>query len=493
MFETTAYRSPESRLGGTDTPREEGQQRAQEFETYKMRSVRIYRLVSAWHLISAIVALFLLTNSIRDYFSVYRLVATEEVRQRMIRHAAALEHQLLQNPLTGGSSVKSLVEADGNAVWIELRGPDGKVLEHAGEVSRRLFSENDEQTHLRNHEPLFTLAATSAGDTVVEVFPIYATLTPANSPGSPTLAQPSRLAVSMLEIAMPLSGVDRSIFWPIRLNLFINCSSALVLLVTVIVSGLGFRFYAYDKGLEEQLEIAREVQSKLLPSLTEKYVGVQLATEYTPARQVGGDFYDVFLVKENRIALVMGDVAGKGVPAALLMGVIHGAVRSSLWAESAVSHELASQRLNRLLCECASEAGYATMFWCYYDYSTHSLSYVNAGHCPPLLMRKNGGEVEISRLDAGGPVIGILPQARYEQTRLEVCSGDVIVMYSDGLVEAANSRGEEYGEIRLRELLTTATEKSVDDIRRAILTAVAAFSGDAELQDDRTFVVVRFR
>jgi len=189
----------------------------------------------------------------------------------------------------------------------------------------------------------------------------------------------------------------------------------------------------------------------------------------------------------------MGDVAGKGVPAALLMGVIHGAVRSRLWAESAVSHELASQRLNRLLCERASEARYATMFWCYYDSSTHSLSYVNAGHCPPLLMRKNGGEVEISRLDAGGPVIGILPQARYEQTRLEICSGDVIVMYSDGLVEAANSRGEEYGEIRLRELLTTATEKSVDDIRRAILTALAAFSGGAELQDDRTFVVVRFR
>ena len=141
MFETKVYGSPESRLGGTDTPREEGQQRAQEFETYKTRSVRIYRLVSAWHLISAIVALFLLTNSIRDYFSVYRLVATEEVRQRMIRHAAALEHQLLQNPLTGGSSVKSLVEADGNAVWIELRGPDGKVLEHAGEVEQVLDRE----------------------------------------------------------------------------------------------------------------------------------------------------------------------------------------------------------------------------------------------------------------------------------------------------------------------------------------------------------------
>lgn len=440
------------------------------------------------------IALILLANSIRDYFLVYRFIATVEVRRKMIQHASALEHQLLQNPLTRRSSVKSLVEADDHPVWIELRGPDGKVLEHAGGLSRRLFSEDEERAHLRNDEPLFTVAATSAGDAVVEVFPIYAdaTLTSANSPGSPTLPQSSRPAPLTLEIAVPLSGIDHSFFWPIRRNLFINCSSALVLLVTVIVSGLGFRFYRYDTALEAEIEIARQVQSKLLPSFTEKYVGVQLATEYTPAEQVGGDFYDVFLVKDDRIALVMGDVAGKGVPAALLMGVILGAVRSSLWAESAASHELASQKLNRFLCERASEARYATMFWCYYDSSTHSLSYVNAGHCPPLLTRKNGGEVEIFPLDAGGPVLGILPEARYEQTRLALCPRDVIVMYSDGLIEVANSRGEEYGESRLRELLTTATEKSVDDIRRAILTSLAAFSGAAELRDDRTFVVVRF-
>jgi sigma-B regulation protein RsbU (phosphoserine phosphatase) len=90
-------------------------------------------------------------------------------------------------------------------------------------------------------------------------------------------------------------------------------------------------------------------------------------------------------------------------------------------------------------------------------------------------------------------VIGVLPEARYEQTKLELCPGDVIVMHSDGLVEAANSRGEEYGETRLLELLTTVTEKSVEDIRLAILTSLTAFSGAAELQDDRTFVVVRFR
>jgi phosphoserine phosphatase RsbU/P len=188
----------------------------------------------------------------------------------------------------------------------------------------------------------------------------------------------------------------------------------------------------------------------------------------------------------------MGDVSGKGVPAALLMGVIHGAVRSSLWFESPSRHESESQELNRLLCESASRERYASMFWCYHDPTARSLSYVNAGHCPPLLARRNGSGVEISSLNVGGPVLGVLPEARYEQAKVEVSAGDILVMYSDGLVEAANSRGEEYGEGRLREVLATVTEKSADDIRRAILSSLVAFSGAAELRDDLTIVVAQF-
>ncbi len=299
----------------------------QAFETSRTRSVRIYRWVIAWLCISAVIALLLLANSIRDYRFVYRLIATQQVRHQMSQGAAALEHQLRQDPLTKGSAVNSLMDAGGNPVWTELRSSDGKVLEHAGGAAQRLFTEDEERSHSRNHEPLYAVLATSVGDVVVEVFPIHAPATPL--PANPA-AQPGPPAPLMLEIAMPLSNVDRSIFWPIRRNLFINCSGALALLGTVVVAGLGFRSYAHGKYLEEQLEIARQVQSELLPPFTEKYVGVQLATEYTPAEEVGGDFYDVFRLKDDGIALVMGDVSGKGVPAALLMGVIHGAVRSSL-------------------------------------------------------------------------------------------------------------------------------------------------------------------
>jgi hypothetical protein len=463
---------------------------SQAFETTKTRSVRIYRWVIAWLCVSAVIALLLLANSIRDYRFVSRLIATQQVRHQMSQHAAALERQLRQDPLTRKAGVKSLMEAGGNPVWIELRSPDGKVLEHAGGAAQRLFSEDEEHSHARNHEPLYRVVATAAGDVVVEVFAIRAPAapTPANPP-----ARSGPPAPMMLEVAMPLSSVDQSNFWPIRRNLLINCSGALALLVTVVVAGLGFRSYAHGKYLEEQLEIAGQVQSELLPPLTEKYVGVHLATEYTPAEQVGGDFYDVFRLKNERIALVMGDVSGKGVPAALLMGVIHGAVRSSLWSESPSRHESESQQLNRLLCERASGERYASLFWCYHDPIAHTLSYVNAGHCPPLLTRNSGSKVEISRLQVGGPVLGVLPNARYEQATVQACTGDLLLMYSDGLVEATNPHGEEYGEVRLRELLATLTEKNVDDIRRVILASLAAFSGTTALRDDLTIVVAQFK
>src|SRR3984893_1434961 len=462
---------------------------SQAFETSKTRSVRIYRWVTAWLWISAVIALLLLANSIRDYRFVSRLIATEQVRHKMSQQAIALEHQLRQDPLTRGSAVNSLMEAGRNLLWIELRGPDGKVLEHAGGAAQRLFSEDEEHTHARNHEPLYRVVATAAADVVPEVFAIRAPAAPI--PANPP-AQSGPPAPMMLEIAMPLSSVDRSNFWPIRRNLLINCSGALALLVTVVVAGLGFRSYAHGKYLEEQLEIAGQVQSELLPPLTERYVGVRLATEYTPAEQVGGDYYDVFRLKDERIALVMGDVSGKGVPAALLMGVTHGAVRPSLWSDSPSRHESESQQLNHLLCERASGERYASMFWCYHDPIAHTLSYVNAGHCPPLLTRKSGNKVEISRLHVGGPVLGVLADDRYEHAKLQVSPGDLLVMYSDGLVEAINSHGEEYGEGRLREQLATLTEKSADDIRRAILASLAAFSGSAELRDDLTIVVAQF-
>ena len=210
---------------------------------------------------------------------------------------------------------------------------------------------------------------------------------------------------------------------------------------------------------------------------------------------MSGDFYDVFRAGDGRIAVVIGDVSGKGVPAALVMGVIHGAVRSSAWSESTAAHELESARLNLLLCEKGSFSRYASMFWCYYEPETRRLSYINAGHYPPLLVGERGHGIEVTRLDAGGPVLGLLPAARYEQARCDVRPGDVLVLYSDGLTEAINPAGEEYGERRLRELLATAATAaagSSDDVRDAILASASSFLGAAPPRDDLTLVVAKF-
>ena len=170
---------------------------------------------------------------------------------------------------------------------------------------------------------------------------------------------------------------------------------------------------------------------------------------------MSGDFYDVFRAGDGRIAVVIGDVSGKGVPAALVMGVIHGAVRSSAWSEVHVRARAGVRAAEPPAVREGSFSRYASMFWCYYEPLTRRLCYVNAGHYPPLLVGDRGHGIEIMRLDAGGPVLGLLPAARYEQARCDVRPGDVLVLYSDGLTEAINPAGEEYGESRLRELLAT--------------------------------------
>jgi hypothetical protein len=466
--------------------------------TSRMDLARTYRWVTASVIAGAVLALLLLANSIRDYLFVSRLLTVQQVRHRLSQYVVALDQKLRRPAASGASLLEQLADTADSAVdkplWIEIRRPDGTVLARQGSAGPRLFSSEEESAHFRSREALYRIVPTTDGEVVVEVFPVYASTLaipppPTASASSPSTAPRSLVAV---EVAAPLVVRDASVIWPIRRNLIINCSGALALLAAVVAAGLGFRTYVRGKRLELQLEIARQVQSELLPSQTEDLGPVRLATVYRPAEQVSGDFYDAFRTGSGHIAIVMGDVSGKGVPAALVMGVIHGAVRSSAWPESTAEHERESARLNLLLCENASGARYASMFWCYYEPLTRLLFYVNAGHCPALLVSEPGHGIQITRLDAGGPVLGILPAARYEQARCEVRDGDVLVLYSDGLIEATNPAGEEYGESRLHERVAAAGAGSPDDVRDAILASASAFLGPASPRDDVTLVVAKF-
>jgi len=450
--------------------------------------------VRIWLGTGVVLALLLLGNSIRDYFFVARVLSIQQVRHEVMQHIAAFERDLRINWTPGSSRLKLLTDemaaASQKPLWIVLRGPDGEVLEQTGTPEHQAFTHGQEAVHFRTHEPLFDVIPSSQGEVVVEDFPVHGGFERPDVRG-PGTGQHGRPFVLATEVAMLLSTADRSSLWPIRRNLMINIASALALLLTVGLTAWGFRSYVRGRRLEQQVEIARQVQANLLPTSIQLAGGVQIAVEYQPADEVAGDFYDAFYT-DNGLALVIGDVSGKGIPAALLMGVIHGAVRASAWTDSCASHEGETAELNRLLCERASREQFASMFWCYCDAGNGAVHYVNAGHCPPMLVGLWQGEAEIKRLDAGGPVLGLISGAGYTQGRVEIQPGDVMMLYSDGLVEAMNSAGEEFGDARLAGLLSQSFRESPETIRDSILASVRAFSGGVPPHDDLTFVVAKF-
>ncbi len=454
------------------------------------RSTRRYRWVLVWLGIGSAIAILFLANTLRDYRFVSRVLATQQVRHQMTQIAAQIEQHLRRNDIAADALQSALAGTTRGDESINLRTSDGVLVEHLGRTFPDLtFSVQAMRDSLSKREALYHTVSTSSGNLVVEVFPMRGLRRPTGSaptPGSPD-ARPM-----LVEIAMPLKDADAAVLLPIRRNLILDFAAALSLLATVVLAGTGLRSYARGERLEEQVEIARQVQSRLLPHATLQVPGIEIATEYKPAEVVGGDFYDVFASDANHIAVLIGDVSGKGIPSALLMGVIHGAVRTAQWQSSATSHETESQKLNRLLCDRASGNTFASMFWCVYDEPLHSLRYVNAGHCPPMLLSVRDGKTVTTRLDKGGPVLGLLPDVPYEAATVEISKGDLLVMYSDGLVEAANETEQEYGDARLNKLLQEHSNETPAQLRESILDSLAAFASVDVPQDDLTFAIVRF-
>jgi len=175
------------------------------------------------------------------------------------------------------------------------------------------------------------------------------------------------------------------------------------------------------------------------------------------------------------------------------MGLVHGAGRSSSWAGSRIEHEEASQKLNDLLCMRTAVERFASLFWCYYDPAENQLRYVNAGHLPPFVVTGANGSAEprLERLEDGGPVLGVIPGAMYRQGSVEFRAGDMLVLYSDGVVEASNAANEEFGEERLARLVLANRKRPAIEIRDEILRQVRAFVGGEQFQDDLTLLVVR--
>lgn len=295
----------------------------------------------------------------------------------------------------------------------------------------------------------------------------------------------------LVETAIYLNGVSVS-FAPLLMPLGVGCTAAIALLAAVIIIGLRFPHYISGKQYEEELALARRVQNDLFPAEGVPTGNVEFAARFIPSRQVGGDLYDVFETDDGGVAMVLGDVSGKGLSAALLMGVVQGAVRTSSDAGLAEHHEYAAERLNHLLCMKTARERFVSLFWCYLNQEGTRLSYINAGHLPALLVRERFGKPDVWRLEqGGGPVLGVLPGARYKQAEIEIKPGDILVVFSDGVSEATNAQGAEFGEEGIIESVKREWQKPAGEICDGILADVGSFLGDLPPHDDQTLMVVR--
>lgn len=242
-----------------------------------------------------------------------------------------------------------------------------------------------------------------------------------------------------------------------------------------------------EKLMQKEMQQAAEIQANLLPAEAPDLAGYQLAGSSTPCRAVGGDYFDYLPLRENRLGVLIADVAGKGLAAALLMTSLQ--ARMQLLAEDEADLGTLVTRLNRSVTASCPGNRFVTFFLTALDPSSGRVSFVNAGHNAPFLLRKNG---ELELLKDGGPVLGILKSMKYAALETQLESGDVLLLYSDGVTEAVDPAGAEYGEDRLEAALRSAPAgASAQDILLAVVRSVAAFTGTAPAVDDLTLVVIR--
>ena len=256
----------------------------------------------------------------------------------------------------------------------------------------------------------------------------------------------------------------------------------LATLKSEIAAGRERRQQARDD--KREYEEARRIQRKLLPSIVPQIEGCEITTQWRPASGVGGDCFDVIPFGASRVALCIADVVGKGIPAALLMSNLQASVRAFA-TEAAQPAELC-QQVNRILCGRIAEGRFISFFYCRIDTSLGVVTYANAGHYLPIVVRQDGS---VSRLTEGGPVLGVFNDATYEQADTQIGSGDRIILFTDGVTEARNSDDEEFGEARLIEAAVANRACSAPALEARLSGCLASFTSD-KLQDDATLIVV---
>jgi phosphoserine phosphatase RsbU/P len=241
-----------------------------------------------------------------------------------------------------------------------------------------------------------------------------------------------------------------------------------------------------ERALEWELGIAHEIQISLLPSERPVIPGYEFWDYYAPAKQVGGDYFDYRELRNNRLAVLLGDVSGKGVPAALLMA--RASAEFSAFLANEMSPVEVVNTVNRRFVQRSAETAFMTMVLVVLDWTTHRLQLVNAGHVRPLLRRVSGEVLEVGAAESGMP-LGIRPDVEYRQSELDIGPGETLLLVTDGITEAQNGGGSLYGIPRLRKIYSSC-EGGAFDIVQSILNDTGRFVGDNDQSDDTCLLCV---
>jgi sigma-B regulation protein RsbU (phosphoserine phosphatase) len=240
--------------------------------------------------------------------------------------------------------------------------------------------------------------------------------------------------------------------------------------------------------MEEELRLAREIQQNLLPNRLPTGEGFELAGYNLPSKEVGGDYYDFIQLPDGRIGIAIGDISGKGIPAAILMSNLQASLRISA-NEAASCCDVVSQ-VNRQITKTTAIEKFATFFYGIFNPATCAFEYTNAGHNYPILGNKNGSH---TLLKEGGLIIGVIEQTDYETKQLKLQTGDTLLFYTDGITESMNPADEEFGEKRLLDCLSRISHDSAQEILKSVLTEVTDFSQGDLQADDLTLVVLKIK
>ena len=465
--------------------------------TARVRALGFHALVAG----GALLALTMLVQTVIGYRYVTGNLLLQEGRREGERVVRQIEEAVRagdqRDPAVLGSAVDEVFRATpGQAAWIVVVDDQNQVLASRGR-DRVATSPIERRQALDSDQAFARRLANDGTPVIVSVQPCRCSVgrrrggldgvwnaaldqsRPSTSPRGPM----------MVEVAMYPEKLSAP-FARVRRQAAINALTACALLASMIALGVRFRGYVRGKQIEAQLDAARRVQRELMPVADARIPGVELAVDYSPALHVGGDVVDVLHLPGGRLGFMLGDVSGKGVSAALVMGLVQGALTASAAELASNEPERALAAVNDLLLRKTSGERFASLFWCTFDPSDATLRYVNAGHPPAFLIRARSRVVE--RLDDGGPVLGVIPGAPYRSGLTVVAPGDLLVTYSDGIAEAANDRDDEFGLDRIVASVREQATSSARSICDAVLSDVERFATRLDGRDDRTLLVLRF-